>query len=179
MINSQTYAPFNQWQPPTLKEVQHITNKTGLEPYELCALIGINNTSMKRWRGKSAINPHVRSKIPYAVWCLIVYIAKGKVIFSDVIEDADLSLVDKRYITALDEYESPPVNVMRKFVGKRSLTKLTRTPLAEIWGANPSRLLRNIAQGELPYIMWCLLLIFVGFDMREVIKNDSVLTEVL
>ncbi len=171
--NKSCYARLIDWCPPTFSEVQKTTDMLGLKPYEVAELIGVSATAMKRWRSIATTNPEAKSKIPYAIWCLLVYLTSERVIFADVIKDADLSLIDFSYVTSINDYQSPPISVMRKFVGAKSLTKLTRTPLSAVWGVNPATLLRDIAQNNMPFVMWCLLLVFVGVDVKKAVLNHE------
>ena len=56
------------------------------------------------------------------------------------------------------------------FVGKGSITGLTRTELANIFGWNSTYLGREFNKGNISFLNWVLLLLLCGISVEKLIK---------
>jgi len=83
--------------------------------------------------------------------------------------------VPENYICSLENFVSPPKEILTLFVGKRSITGLQRTELASLFGWNSTFLGREINNGHIRFLNWVLLLLFCGVSIKKFIDLKKLL----
>ena len=163
-------SPFCKWVKPTYQEVTDIFEKVGLNDKNFEKKLGVNERTYRRWTSKKTVNRQAKSPIPYGAWCVVVALANKELIFGEVIAKADLSKVPKQYICTFDKFESPTSEVLTSFVGRNSITGLTRTELANLFGWNPAYLGREFNNGKIGFLNWVLLLLLCRVEIKKLIN---------
>lgn len=169
-IAIETLTTFEKWTKPTFQDVENIIENIDLSLEELNLKIGIDLRTLRRWISKKSDDRLEKSTIPYGVWCVLVALSEKKYIFGDI-EKSNLSKIPKKYICTFENFESPPKEILISFVGKTSITGLTRIELCNLFGWNAAYLGREFNNGNIKYLNWLLLLVLVGVDINKLIQQ--------
>ena len=161
--------PFETWDKPTFQDVVNVFEKLNLSGEQFTLNFGLNERTYRRWTSKKTVNRLEKSPVPYGVWCVLMALSGNKYIFSEV-EKCDLSQVPDKYICSIENFVSPPKEILTLFVGKKSITGLQRTELAKLFGWNPKYLGREFDKGNISFLNWCLILLYCGVPIKKLIK---------
>ena len=173
-ISKKSLKPFEEWEAPTLQDVHNVFKNLGLSDEKFALFFGISVRTVRRWRSIRTVNRLVKSSIPYGAWCVLIALSENKIIFADI-KKRDLSQVPENYICSLENFVSPPKEILTLFVGKRSITGLQRTELASLFGWNSTFLGREINNGHIRFLNWVLLLLFCGVSIKKFIDLKKLL----
>ncbi|MUK92570.1 hypothetical protein GNP80_08955 [Aliivibrio fischeri] len=170
-INPKTLTVAKKWVSPTVLEVSlviaEITKRYKLTDSELPLLIGMSDRTIRRWKNKVDENPSAESTIPYSEWCKLILLATDEMIFGGIL-DCDVSLIPSHIITNAANFKGVTKADMMKFIGKTSITKLTRINLAKIFKWNSVYLGRVISQDSVTFSTVAMILILCGIPKEKV-----------
>ena len=170
-INPKTLTTANLWTVPTVLDasivITAIAKKYELEETELSRLVGVSDRTIRRWKNKVDIDPSAISTVPYSEWCKLILLATDQFIFGDVLE-CDISLIPPYVITNAANFKGVKEEDMIKFIGKTSITKLTRINLAKIFNWNPAYIGRVISQNSVTFSTIAMILILCGVPKEKV-----------
>jgi hypothetical protein len=168
-LPSSTLAIFEDWEKPTLQNVVDVFEKLKINDENFTLILGLNVRTYRRWTLKRAANRLEKSPIPYGVWCVLIALSENKYIFGHVLQH-DKTKVPASYIFSIENFVSPPKEILTLFVGKKSITGLQRTELAGLFGWNSTYLGREFNNGSISFLNWVLLLLFCGVSVGRLIK---------
>jgi hypothetical protein len=168
-LSKKSLTRFEDWEKPTLDDVLTVFEKLDLADEQFTNISGIDARTVRRWTLKRTEDRKQKSTIPYVVWCILIVLSENKFIFADI-KKRDLSKVPNQYICSFDEFVSPPKEVLTQFVGRQSITGLTRTELASIFGWHPTYLGKEFNRGKITFLNWVIILLFCGVNINILIK---------
>ncbi|MBV7300733.1 hypothetical protein [Enterovibrio paralichthyis] len=171
-ISETALSPAKGWQAPTTKEVAAVLEAIEKKHGEVDSLLGIGGRTVRRWRVGANDD---QSAIPYSCWVVVVWLATGTVI----IDPVKLPQVQKAEIAALPQccaaadWQSPPAEVVTQFIGKTSITKLTRKEIAARFKWSSENFSKQIAGQKLNFIHWCCLMLLCGIKPTFIYKSPG------
>ena len=168
-LSPKSLTRFEEWEKPTLQDVENVLEQLNLSEENFNSCLGINGRTVRRWASKRTINRLEKSSIPYGVWCVLIALTYKKCIFSPI-KKRDLSKIPEKYICTLENFDSPPKEILTLFVGRSSITGLQRTELASLFGWNSTYLGREFNNGNINFLNWVLLLVFCGVNIKKLIN---------
>lgn len=170
-INPKTLTTANLWTTPTVLDasivITAISKKYELEETELSRLVGVTDRTIRRWKNKVDIDPSAISTVPYSEWCKLILLATDQYIFGDVLA-CDLSLIPPHIITNAENFKGVTKEEMTKFIGKTSITGLTRINLAKIFKWNSTYIGRVISQNSVTFSTVAMILILCGVPKERI-----------
>lgn len=184
MIDTLKLTTYDKWQKPTVAEVATVLITIERIMFiddlyrtdELYQLLGMGERSVRRWKEKHERMPNELSTIPYASWCVLVALScDNKCIFSKTLnkEKRIRERIPKKYICSAVKFKSPPIEILKQFIGKHSFTGMTRSELAGLFGWHLVSFSKMLREERITYTNWMLLLQLCGLDIKSLIIGNK------
>ncbi|WP_299496474.1 hypothetical protein [uncultured Shewanella sp.] len=187
-IRKETMLPFDEWQRPTVSEVKSLLNELGWQHNGASdkenKFLGVGGRTVRRWFDKVKTFPDNQSIINYPAWAVMVYLATGNIIFKSI-DGIEYHRLPTEHLVPPEQFTVPPKADILLFIGKTSLTGITRGELKKNLGWNHVTF-SKIAEGDITYINYLLLFllckypietIFIGIDKSQAVsqvKSDPI-----
>lgn len=176
-LNPATLTTRDKWHRPTTDEVELLWNIAswmyGIPIYKLHTNLCIGERAARRWRSKANARENNKSIIKYTNWALLVALVTGK---SIVQKTSQQIVVAPELIYKSTNYISPPADRVKQFIGKRSLTGLSRADLAEILGVSSDLLSKSVA--NMPFHLWAGILMHLNVPVRHFFSDLVIVNEI-
>lgn len=162
------------WERPNIGDVYSMFLTAEREHDTKVELIfGVSNRTVRRWCQKSRAEkePELESPIPYNVWAVLVDLIHDLCILDFQLNRVEevKARIPEQYFCSADKFESPKAEMLTQFFGSNSITGMTRKQVAKVMGWDAQVMGRTVSRGNLAYSQWVSLLLFCGFNMKDII----------
>lgn len=171
-INPQALTHYDEWESPTVSEVNEVIIATGIDKSAFKTLLDWRRRTVTSWTNKATTEPGKASTIPYSRWCVLIKLAYGLDIYGDPININLVSCgVPKNTINPLSDWLSPKSEVLKKFISKETITGINRQQLANTFGYNSVSMCNRMNRGKIEYSDWVLILLLCGVDINIIFSR--------
>ncbi len=177
MIRENTLTTATHWEKPLVSEVAEVLNllrEYGYESATLVKLTGLSERKLCDWTARYKKEPHEVSTIPYPCWCFLAALVGHP----NIQNNGEAYSVDARkFMRAFkpdaflpaNTFAKPTSKQLQRVIGEETFTKLSVADLADIFNWKPGQFQENLDKGNLPFLNWSLILMYMGFNIQKMI----------
>ena len=166
-------ASASEFKKPTVGEVLKLINRAadikGFDPKKVNRLLGIGERTVRSWVSKAEIEPDSRSAIPFWAFNLIYAMAEKEPLLQPL-QHITVDNIDSSLLMSASTYQCPSNQTLLQFVGKNSITGLTRSELAKKLGCDSNWLSVQINDSKLSFGTYANLLLLCGIDQALILQ---------
>lgn len=177
MIRENTLTTANNWTKPFVSEVAEVLNllrEYGYESATLVKLTGLSEGKLCDWTARYKKEPDEVSTIPYPCWCFLLALVGHPNIQNN---GSPLSVDARKVMRAFkpnaflpaNKFVKPTSVQLRRIIGEETFTKVSVSDLATIFNWKPGQFQDNLDKGNLPFLNWCLILMYMGFNIQKMV----------